>query len=56
MTRLKLNLEIEWRWQNSNPLSCTRDAHGHLSCVADQVLGGAFPGEGKAAPPAFLLT
>ncbi|HSS77702.1 MAG TPA: hypothetical protein VLV54_13275 [Thermoanaerobaculia bacterium] len=35
MTRLNADLEVEWRWQNTNPLSCTRDAHGHVSCVSD---------------------
>jgi len=35
MTRLNADLEVEWRWQNANPLSCTRDAHGHVSCVSD---------------------
>jgi hypothetical protein len=39
MTRLNADLEVEWRWQNSNPLSCTRDAHGQVSCVSDHPAG-----------------
>jgi outer membrane protein assembly factor BamB len=35
MTRLSSDLEVEWRWQSSNPLSCARDPHGQVSCVAD---------------------
>jgi hypothetical protein len=39
MTRLNSGLQVEWRWQNSNPLSCTRDAHGQVSCVSDHPAG-----------------
>jgi hypothetical protein len=39
MTRLSSDLEVEWRWQNSNPLSCARDAHGQVSCVSDHPEG-----------------
>jgi len=39
MTRLNADLEVEWRWQNSNPLSCSRDSHGHVTCVSDHPFG-----------------
>ncbi|HSS49409.1 MAG TPA: hypothetical protein VLX28_10715 [Thermoanaerobaculia bacterium] len=39
VTRLNSNLTPEWRWQNTNTLSCTRDSHGHVSCVSDHPVG-----------------
>jgi len=39
VTRLNSNLVPEWRWQNTNNLSCTRDSHGHVSCVSDHPFG-----------------
>ena len=35
ITQLDRDLNVEWRWQNTNPLSCTRDADGQVSCVSD---------------------
>jgi hypothetical protein len=42
ITRLDKNLNVEWRWQNLNPLSCTRDANGQVSCVSDHPNGFEF--------------
>ena len=39
ITRLNSNLVPEWRWQNTNTLSCTRDASGNVSCVSDHPAG-----------------
>src|SRR5436305_1907640 len=39
ITRLNSNLEPEWSWQNTNTLSCTRDAQGQVSCVSDHPAG-----------------
>jgi outer membrane protein assembly factor BamB len=39
ITQLSPHLNIEWRWQNTNDLSCTRDASGHVSCVSDHPFG-----------------
>jgi outer membrane protein assembly factor BamB len=39
ITQLSPNLDIEWRWQNTNSLSCTRDASGHVSCTSDHPFG-----------------
>jgi hypothetical protein len=39
LTRLNSNLEPEWRFQNTNTESCTRDAEGRLSCVSDHPAG-----------------
>ncbi|HEY0555297.1 MAG TPA: hypothetical protein VGG20_13620, partial [Thermoanaerobaculia bacterium] len=42
ITRLDKNLQIESRWQNLNPLSCTRDASGNVTCVNDHPAGFEF--------------
>ena len=39
MTSLTPNLAVNWRWQNTNPLSCTRNADGTLSCTSDHPNG-----------------
>ncbi|HEY8021407.1 MAG TPA: hypothetical protein VIH93_09910 [Thermoanaerobaculia bacterium] len=39
ITQLASDLTVEWRWQNTNTLSCTRDASGHVSCVSDHPAG-----------------
>jgi hypothetical protein len=39
ITQLSKNLVPEWRWQNTNTLSCTRDASGNVSCVSDHPAG-----------------
>jgi hypothetical protein len=39
VTRLNANLQPEWRWQNTNNLSCTRDTHGNVTCVSDHPAG-----------------
>jgi hypothetical protein len=35
MTSLTPDLQITWRFQNTNPLSCQRNADGSQSCVSD---------------------
>jgi hypothetical protein len=42
ITRLDKNLNVEWRWQNTNPLSCSRDAGGQITCVSDHPNGFEF--------------
>jgi hypothetical protein len=39
ITRLNSNLQIDWRWQNTNTQSCSRDSHGHITCVSDHPAG-----------------
>jgi len=39
ITRLNSNLTVDWRWQNTNTLSCSRDSHGHVTCVSDHPVG-----------------
>jgi len=39
ITKLNSNLQQEWRWQNTNTLSCSRDANGNVSCVSDHPNG-----------------
>jgi len=39
ITWLDSNLVPRWRWQNTNPLSCTRDTLGHVTCVSDHPHG-----------------
>jgi hypothetical protein len=39
ITQLSKDLIPEWRWQNTNTLSCTRDASGNVSCVSDHPFG-----------------
>ena len=42
ITRLDSNLQVVSRWQNLNPLSCTRDASGNVTCVNDHPFGFEF--------------
>jgi hypothetical protein len=39
ITRLNHNLGIEWRFQNTNTLSCTRNPDGSITCVSDHPAG-----------------
>jgi hypothetical protein len=39
ITRLNSSLVPEWRWQNTNTLSCTRDNSGNVTCVSDHPAG-----------------
>jgi hypothetical protein len=39
ITRLNSDLQVEWRWQNTNTESCSHDAQGHVSCVSDHPVG-----------------
>jgi outer membrane protein assembly factor BamB len=42
MTKLDENLMPEWKWQNTNIETCTRNPDGALSCVPDQPGGFEF--------------
>lgn len=42
ITRLDANLQIINRWQNLNPLSCSRDSSGNVTCVNDHPFGFEF--------------
>ena len=39
MSSLTPDLQINWRWQNTNTLSCTRNPDGSLSCTSDHPFG-----------------
>jgi len=39
ITQLSKDLVPEWRWQNTNPLSCSRGANGQVTCVSDHPTG-----------------
>ena len=39
VTQVSANLVPEWRFQNTNTLSCTRNPDGTLSCVSDHPYG-----------------
>jgi outer membrane protein assembly factor BamB len=39
MTQLDADLRLEWRWQNTNTLSCHRTANGPPACVSDHPAG-----------------
>jgi hypothetical protein len=39
ITQLNHNLNTEWRFQNTNTLSCSRDANGNVTCVSDHPAG-----------------
>jgi hypothetical protein len=39
ITRLNSSLVPEWRFQNTNTLSCTRDSNGNVTCVSDHPAG-----------------
>ena len=42
ITQLSPNLNVEWQWQNTNTLSCSRDDSGQVSCVSDHPHGFEF--------------
>lgn len=42
LTQLSANLSREWQWQNTNPLSCTRQPNGSVTCVNDHPAGFEF--------------
>ncbi len=39
ITQLSPTMTVEWKWQNTNTLSCTRDANGNVSCTSDHPNG-----------------
>jgi hypothetical protein len=39
VTQLNHNLNIEWSYQNTNTLSCSRDQFGNVTCVSDHPNG-----------------
>jgi hypothetical protein len=39
ITQLSKDLNIEWQYQNTNDLSCTRNPDGTVSCVSDHPFG-----------------
>lgn len=39
ITQISKDLVPEWKWQNTNPLSCSRDANGQITCVSDHTHG-----------------
>lgn len=39
VTQLNKNLKPEWTYQNTNTLSCSRDANGNVTCVSDHPAG-----------------
>src|SRR5207244_6584633 len=39
ITQLNPSLQVEWRFQNTNTLSCTRNADGSVSCLSDHPAG-----------------
>ena len=39
ITQLNHNLNVEWRFQNTNTLSCTRQPDGSVTCVSDHPNG-----------------
>ena len=39
ITQLNHNLNVEWRFQNTNTLSCSRDQSGNVTCVSDHPNG-----------------
>jgi hypothetical protein len=39
MTSLSPELNVNWRWQNTNTLSCRRTATGRISCASDHPHG-----------------
>jgi hypothetical protein len=42
LTQLSSNLNVQWRWQNTNTLSCTRQTNGQVTCVSDHPNGFEF--------------
>jgi len=45
ITQLSPNLSVEWKFQNTNNQSCTRNADGSISCVPN-TSGNQFPNVG----------
>lgn len=39
ITQLNQNLNVQWRFQNTNTLSCTRQPDGSVTCVSDHPAG-----------------
>ena len=39
VTQLNKNFKVEWTYQNTNTLSCSRDANGNVTCVSDHPAG-----------------
>jgi outer membrane protein assembly factor BamB len=39
ITQLNHNMNVEWRYQNTNTLSCTRQPNGSVTCVDDHPHG-----------------
>ena len=39
ITQLNHNMNVEWRFQNTNTLSCTRDQNDNITCVSDHPFG-----------------
>ncbi|MFL5311663.1 MAG: hypothetical protein ACJ79H_14525 [Myxococcales bacterium] len=39
LTSLTPDLKVNWRWQNTNPLSCHHNADGTVSCTSDHPFG-----------------
>lgn len=39
ISQLNKNLKVEWRFQNTNTLSCSRDANNNVTCVSDHPFG-----------------
>jgi hypothetical protein len=39
ITQLNQNLNVQWRFQNTNQLSCTRQPDGSITCVSDHPTG-----------------
>jgi hypothetical protein len=42
LTQLSPTMGVEWSWQNTNPLSCSRDSSGNVTCVNDHPRGFEF--------------
>ncbi len=39
ITQLNSNMGVEWKFKNTNTLSCSRDANGNVTCVSDHPNG-----------------
>ncbi|HEY6912297.1 MAG TPA: hypothetical protein VI356_23155 [Myxococcales bacterium] len=39
LTSLTPDLKVNWRWRNTNTLSCSRNKDGTLSCISDHPVG-----------------
>ena len=42
ITQLSPTMGVEWKWQNTNTQSCSRDSSGNVSCVSDHPHGFEF--------------